>query len=167
MASLATKTTLGCVYSGNINQQENQYRLRKLLNFTSRQANMMACRVHVSLTHKQMECNFMVRQGNIREHKKRMKNVLSFPMRQVLVFGTVPDKLFRPSLKFNTFLQFNGSTLGTISSLLAYGLIISEVLNSFQLVSSGVYILAGYWVGPDFEDGWGYVEAAVVRVCYQ
>ncbi|XP_072997366.1 uncharacterized protein [Typha latifolia] len=29
-------------------------------------------------------------------------------------------------------------------------------------ISSG--IISGYWMGPDVEDGWGYVEAAVDRI---
>ncbi|KAJ4967928.1 hypothetical protein NE237_014629 [Protea cynaroides] len=36
-------------------------------------------------------------------------------------------------------------------------------LSNFLDPISNVSVLYGYWVGPDIEDGWGYVEAFVTR----
>ncbi|KAH9328423.1 hypothetical protein KI387_000531, partial [Taxus chinensis] len=148
-------------------QQDDWYRLGKLSNICGRQANTMGSRVLVNFTHKPMECNYVVQRGKPREHKKHLKNVISCPMNEVLGIGNEPEKVIRPSLDFKTLLQFYESTLGTISSVLVCRMLSSEILNSMQLVSSGIRILVGYWVGPDFEDGWGYVEASVVRVRHQ
>ncbi|XP_051124666.1 uncharacterized protein LOC127247014 [Andrographis paniculata] len=35
----------------------------------------------------------------------------------------------------------------------------------FDARSSGELLISGFWVGPDVDDGWGYVEASV-SVCW-
>lgn len=42
---------------------------------------------------------------------------------------------------------------------------ISSPATSWLTLKSGVHevVISGYWMGPDIEDGWGYVEAVVYR----
>lgn len=146
-------------------QREGSYELRKRPNISARNANIMASRALVTFTHKRLECNFSVQRGKeSKHHKKLLKAARGFSLNQTLTSGNKPEKLSESLLKLNTLLQLCAFTLAT-THVSAYRAV-SEISSSIPVVSSGVHNLVGYWVGPDFDDGWGYIEAVVVRLHY-
>ncbi|KAL3516077.1 hypothetical protein ACH5RR_022979 [Cinchona calisaya] len=42
--------------------------------------------------------------------------------------------------------------------------ICEPISHHFSVSSSALVIISGFWVGPDIEDGWGFVEAVVNRI---
>lgn len=145
-------------------QREGSYELRKRSNISARDANIMASRALVNFTHKRLECKFSVQRGKeSKHHKKILKTARSCSLNQALTSGNEPDKLSQYLLELNTLMRFCEFTLATTSCVSVYR-VISEISSSIPVVSSGVHTLVGFWVGPDLDDGWGYIEAVVVQV---
>lgn len=147
-------------------QREGSYELRKRSNISVRDAHIMASRALVNLTHKRLECNFFVQRSKESEHHKRiLKTARSHSLNKALTSGNEPDKLSQSLIKLNALMRFCEFTLASTTCVSAYR-VISEIFSSNPVVLSGVHKLVGFWVGPDFDDGWGYIEAVVVQVHY-
>lgn len=68
-------------------------------------------------------------------------------------------KLFRP----NNIISFDITT-GFCQNLLMPIRYLCVSVASCKTVDSNMHvIISGYWMGPDIEDGWGFVEAAMDR----
>ncbi|XP_060178904.1 uncharacterized protein LOC132609084 [Lycium barbarum] len=70
-----------------------------------------------------------------------------------LVKKTTAIKLY---YKIRGMLSVNRSMLTTNKETLSH---------SFDVSCCTHMLISGFWVGPDTEDGWGFVEAIVYRTC--
>ncbi|GAB2218720.1 hypothetical protein Droror1_Dr00001949 [Drosera rotundifolia] len=54
--------------------------------------------------------------------------------------------------------------LGSLCSVQGHSTCFGRPVSTFSYVSFCTQIVNGYWVGPDVEDGWGFVEASIESI---